>query len=558
MRSLIGAVLFISLLSSSHAQMPDIGLQLVVGGFSDPVDIAHAGDSRLFIVEQGGVIRIIDGGTVLPAPFLDISTIVNSGANERGLLGLAFHPNYSTNGYFFVNYTNSSGHTVVARYSVSANPDIGDSGSALPIITIVQDFNNHNGGDLNFGPDGYLYIGMGDGGDGGDPNNRAQDGLNLLGKMLRIDVDNPSIGSNYGIPAGNPFVGNPAVLDEIWALGLRNPWRFSFDSGTGDMFIADVGQDNWEEIDHQPASSSGGENYGWRCYEGNNTFNTSGCGPIGNYTFPIHAYTSSFPTGCSVTGGYVYRGTTYPKMQGKYIYTDYCTGRFWMLEPDGMGGWTNTFLKDFSNFSYASFGQDVNGELYVTDVSTGSIYQVIDNSVVVPVELISFEAYAKGDDVILEWQTASEVNFDRYEIMRSNDGVTWNKLTSVNGEAFSLQNRIYHWDDINVPSGQWFYRLKIKDLDGSIDFSSIEKVLINDTGYVRPYPNPAKAGQMVQLASDTKSLLNAKAEIISITGKRMANVHIQEGSIEIPEDLPKGYYLLRIAGAKSFPLIISN
>lgn len=559
MRLLFHTILLFSLLPTSYSQVPDLGLQLLAGGFTDPVDIAHAGDSRLFIVEQGGVIKIIDEGSVLPTPFLDISTIVNSGANERGLLGLAFHPDYSTNGYFFVNYTNASGNTVVARYTVGANPDIADSGTALQIITIVQDFNNHNGGDLNFGPDDYLYIGMGDGGDGGDPNNRAQDGQNLLGKMLRIDVDNPPMGSNYGIPGDNPFVGNAAVLDEIWALGLRNPWRFSFDSGTGDMYIADVGQGSWEEIDHQPAGSSGGDNYGWRCYEGNNTYNTTGCGPIGNYTFPIHAYTSDLPTGCSVTGGYVYRGSTYPKMVGKYIYTDYCSGRFWMLEPDGMGGWTNTFLKVFSGFSYASFGVDVSGELYVSDVNTGSIYQVIDNSVVVPVELISFEAYAKGDDVILEWQTAREVNFDRYEIMRSNDAVTWDILASVEGAASSeLENKGYRWEDMNVPAGQWFYRLKMKDIDGSIDHSPIKKVRIDDAGDLSLYPNPVKAGHSIQLSTTAQIPLQGIAEIISITGKWMANVFIQEESIVIPEDIPAGYYLLRIEGNTSLPLIISH
>ncbi len=404
MRCFASLVLFILFLPSTNSQVPDLGLQLVVGGLNDPVDIANAGDSRLFVVEQDGLIRIIDGGTLLPAPFLDIDSKVNSGGNERGLLGLAFHPSYASNGYFYVNYTNASGNTIIARYSVTGDPNVADPMSELVIMSIVQDFSNHNAGDLNFGPDGYLYIGMGDGGSGGDPNNRSQDGQSLLGKMLRIDVDNTSGGNNYDIPANNPFVGDAGVLDEIWALGLRNPWRFSFDSGTGDMYIADVGQDSWEEINFQPASSSGGENYGWRCYEGNSTFNTAGCGPIGGYDFPIQVYNNNFATGCSVTGGYVYRGVTYSKMQGKYFYVDYCSGNFWMLEPDGIGGWTNTFLKKLSTFSYSSFGVDENNELYIADISTGSIYQVIDNSVVVPVEIISFEAYANGKDVVLEWE----------------------------------------------------------------------------------------------------------------------------------------------------------
>ena len=318
-------------------------------------------------------------GTVLPTPFLNIDPIVGSGGNEQGLLGLAFHPNYASNGYFYVNYTNNSGDTRVSRFSVTANPDVADPSSELVIYAFNQDFSNHNGGDLSFGPaDGFLYIGTGDGGSGGDPNNRAQNPLNAQGKMIRIDVDNPALGSNYGIPATNPFVGDNTVLPEIWALGLRNPWRFSFDRLTHDMYIGDVGQGAWEEIDFQPASSAGGENYGWRCYEGNNSFNTSGCGPVGNYTFPIHEYESNFPEGCSITGGYVYRGSTYPNLYGKYIYVDYCAGNFWYLEPDGNGGWNNVFLTNEANFEFSTFGEDQDGELYVAALDDGIIYQVTE------------------------------------------------------------------------------------------------------------------------------------------------------------------------------------
>ena len=256
---------------------PTVDLELFADGFSSPVDITNAGDERLFVVEKSGRIKIVlPDGTVLPTPFLNINPIVGSAGSEQGLLGLAFHPNYASNRYFFVNYTNNSGDTEIARYETDpANLNQALSNSGTVIMTIDQPFNNHNGGDIAFGPDGYLYIGMGDGGSGGDPGDRSQDPQELLGKMLRIDVDN---GSPYGIPPDNPFINDTTVLDEIWAIGLRNPWRYSFDRETGDLWMGDVGQNEREEIDMQLASSTGGENYGWRCYEGDLPFNTSGCG----------------------------------------------------------------------------------------------------------------------------------------------------------------------------------------------------------------------------------------------------------------------------------------
>ncbi|MAE07394.1 MAG: cadherin [Bacteroidetes bacterium] len=359
-------------------------LNLFATGFSDPVDIANAGDSRLFIVEQAGKIKIIDeGGNVNPVPFLDITSIVIDGG-ERGLLGLAFHPDYINNGYFYINYTSQStgGDTQISRFKVSSgNPDIAEPGSELHILTIAQPFGNHNGGDLDFGPDGYLYIGMGDGGSGGDPGNRAQNPLEMLGKMLRIDIDN---GSPYSIPATNPFVGDPTTLDEIWALGLRNPWRFSFDSQTGDMWIADVGQNAWEEIDFQSATSSGGENYGWRCYEGSHPFNTSGCPPASAFVFPIYEYSQSgSPGGCSVTGGVVYRGSQYPALDGHYFLSDYCGGWIMTIYYNGIS-WVTINHGTWSGEGFSTFGEDVTGEVYVAGLFTGKIWKIeeIINSVI--------------------------------------------------------------------------------------------------------------------------------------------------------------------------------
>lgn len=377
--ALIGAAV------SMFAQV-DFDLQLVASGFTRPVDIAHAGDGRLFIVEQRGLIKIIDeSGQVLSTPFLNIDPRVNSGANERGLLGLAFHPDYANNGYFYVNYTNNSGHTTVSRFEVSAaNPNVGNPDSELILLTVNQPYSNHNGGDLNFGPDGYLYIGMGDGGSGGDPQNYSQNRQSLLGKMLRIDVNS---GSPYGIPADNPFVNETETRDEIWALGLRNPWRFSFDRQTGDMWIGDVGQNAWEEVDFQPASSTGGENYGWRCYEGFNAYNTSGCNSADTYVRPVHHYANSGSNpGCSVTGGYVYRGEDFPALQGMYIYADYCSGRMWSIKPDGQGGWVNQDLYFNGSNEYSSFGENHVGELFVATLSLGRIYRLVDRCAFFTVE----------------------------------------------------------------------------------------------------------------------------------------------------------------------------
>ncbi len=359
-------------------------LQLVelADGFSLPVDIASAGDDRLFVVEQDGAIQIVlTDGTRLETPFLDIDPIVNSQGSERGLLGLAFHPDYDNNGYFFVNYTaNGNGATRVSRFSVTPdNPNQADPNSELILMTVGQPFSNHNGGGLKFGPDGYLYIGLGDGGSANDPGNRSQNPQELLGKMLRIDVDNVPAGQNYGIPADNPYVDpNDGILDEIWSLGLRNPWRFSFDRLTGDLWIADVGQNEVEEVHYQPADSDGGENYGWRCYEGSEPFNTSNCGPASDYVFPVSEYNHN--QGCSITGGFVYRGCNYPAIYGAYVFVDYCSGVFFTTRPDGNGGWITETLNNLNNFQYTSFGQDANGELYVTAHSQGRIFRLTETT----------------------------------------------------------------------------------------------------------------------------------------------------------------------------------
>lgn len=376
--------LYCFVLSTLTAQ-PTIHLKEIAKDFNNPVDITHAGDDRLFIVEQQGVIKIYSKEqSTLDAPFLDIQDRVRSGG-ERGLLGLAFHPNYKENGFFFVNYTaTNGGQTRIARFTVSADdPNKADPNSEVILLTINQPFSNHNGGGIKFGGDGYLYIGMGDGGSGGDPLDSGQTPNSLLGKMLRIDVDN---GSPYGIPADNPFINDSTISDEIWAIGLRNPWRFSFDRATQDLWIGDVGQNAWEEVSYQPANSKGGENYGWRCYEGFETFNTTNCAADSTMTPPVHVYRTGSVDGASITGGFVYRGSQNPSLLGHYLYGDYVSRKIWSLIPNDSGDWTNVELLN-SGFLISTFGEDQAGELYVAD-HRGGIYQIMDDQTS-PVQTIS-------------------------------------------------------------------------------------------------------------------------------------------------------------------------
>jgi glucose/arabinose dehydrogenase len=328
---------------------------LIANGLTRPVDLTHAGDERIFVVEQRGVIWTLDGGNVKETPFLDIQDRVNDRANEQGLLGLAFHPKFSENGYFFVNYTGSDGGTVISRFQVSSDPNRADPTSEFIILTINQPFGNHNGGSLKFGPDSYLYIGTGDGGSANDPQGNGQSLDTLLGKILRIDVDN---GDRYSIPEDNPFT-DGAGRNEIWAFGLRNPWRISFDRLTGDLYIGDVGQNQWEEIDFQPTVSPGGINYGWNLREGAHPFASE---QTQGLTDPIAEY--GHGGNCSVTGGFVVRSLSLPAWGGIYLFGDYCTGTVWGLIRSPTGTWEMKSLFQ-TGVRISSFGEDSFGEIFL-------------------------------------------------------------------------------------------------------------------------------------------------------------------------------------------------
>ncbi len=350
------------LLVASAAAAQQLALERVTSGLQSPTSIVSAGDTRLFITNQRGQIVIWDGTRLLPQPFLDIQSLVSC-CGERGLLSVAFHPDYRANGLFYIDYTDVNGDITVARYDVSSDPNRADPNSAHILFTIMhRDYGNHNGGQLQFGPDGFLYAGTGDGGGGGDPLGNGQNPKSFLAKLLRIDVN-----------ASNP-------QPQIWAMGLRNPWRFSFDRATGELWIADVGQDNYEEVDVAPAGDRGGENYGLNIMEGMHCYR-SPCTPPANYTPPVVEYDHS-NNACSISGGYVYRGTRFPRLTGTYVYGDYCIGNVW-----GVTRQNGTFVKRellAVKMAISTFGEDADGELYVADYDAGVIYRIVDQSPPLP------------------------------------------------------------------------------------------------------------------------------------------------------------------------------
>ncbi|MEO7311922.1 MAG: PQQ-dependent sugar dehydrogenase [Chitinophagaceae bacterium] len=504
--------------------------QPTVTGVTTLVDIVNAkdGSNRIFLVQQNGIIKIWNGTSVLATPFLDISNIIAySAGGERGLLSLAFHPNYSTNGYFFVYYNNTGGSITVARYSVSGDANVATSAGTVLITIPHPTYANHNGGKLNFGPDGYLYFGTGDGGSGDDPFQNSQSTTALLGKMLRIDVNGFATAAPfYTIPPTNPFLTpGDGIADEIYDLGLRNPWRWSFDRLNGDMWIADVGQNAWEEFNHRTAGNTAGRNYQWRCMEGLHVNNASGVQPCtlsaGASTAPIYEYTHDNAGGFSVTGGYVYRNPNeFADMYGWYIAADYVKPNAFLLKPNGSGGYLSAVQPFGVPANITTFGEAENGTIYA-GTHSGGVYKVILSGLL-PVKLVSFSgSYLNGNDD-LQWTATTDLSLLKFEIEKSEDGLRFASVGSVVAKT-SGSMASYQFATLPLHADTRFYRLKMIYDNGSLIYSPIVKlnsritekiiVLYDGNGQIRlntPYPIRQinvvnSAGQKVKVFSNVQS-----------------------------------------------------
>jgi hypothetical protein len=510
---LFSLLLFLNstLFSQTEATPLDVELELFMSGVDNPVDIAFYNDT-MFIIDQDGVINMAVDGMLLDEPFLSITNLVLFNG-ERGLLGMAFDPDFETNRTFYLNYINNANNTVIAAYKTYPDSLMADPNSGTILLTITQPFTNHNGGQIKFGPDGYLYIGMGDGGSANDPGDRSQDPQELLGKMLRYDVTD----SSYSIPADNPFVGDETTLDDIWAIGLRNPWRFSFDKETGDLWIGDVGQNAYEEVDFQLASSTGGENYGWRCREGLHPFNMDDCGPASDYDDPIFEY-SQGSSHCSVTGGFVYRNEDSDLLNGVYLGIDYCSGYLFGYRRIENG---EDLSYNFGNngFGFTTFGEDEEGELYVAK-SNGNIYKVIDPChSQTPILMMG-----SGDSLFVE----EGENY--YWFVNDEELMDWNQnwiTASDTGSYYCLVENEY---GCNIKSNTLFiYGLSIEE-------NTIEQLSL--------YPNPFS--NTIMIKSEELELLDIS--IFSLDGKNLwQGQEFTNTEIPLPSTFQKGIYLMHLS-----------
>lgn len=529
---------------------PVLSFSPFITGLNGSVDIVNAGDgtNRLFIVRKIGIVRIHNGTSLLATPFINlVDTVLDNG--EQGLLSLAFHPDYETNRYFFVWYTDKEGDLTLARYQTTVgDPNIADQNSEVVLLEIPKPgtpyYNNHNGGKINFGPDGYLYLSIGDGGLGGDPFNLAQDGNSLFGKMLRLDVNNFNIPPYYTIPADNPYVTNPTIRDEIWALGLRNPWRWSFDRLTGDMWIADVGQGEREEVNYRQAGNTGGVNYGWKCYEGNLAFATAGCGPISTYVFPVFDYPHDFSTGgYSVTGGNVYRGPDFPFLTGYYLVADFSSGNVWKIRPNGAGGW-QTFQQSGLPGNIVGFGEAENGRLYAASLG-GTVYLVEANTSL-PLKLSEFTASLNQNTVQLFWKTAYEDNLENFEIEFSTDGKSFNKVGDIK-PLNKIQGSSYSFTHTTNRNNSNFYRLRILEQNQLSEYSNIVRL---NSGLKKEFvvsPTVISNGNL-SIQTDLSLTL---VQILAMDGKEVYRQAVANriGFISVNTgNLKNGIYILRAVG----------
>ena len=515
-------------------------LQQMANGLTRITDISHCGDERLFLTLQPGTIRILDGnGALLPSPFLDITGPVNNNGNEQGLLGLAFDPNYATNGYFYVHYTGGTGNgsSVISRFSVStANPNVADPASEDTLFIWPQPYSNHNGGDLDFGPDGYLYVGFGDGGSAGDPLGNAQDLTDPLGDIIRIDVSDPTV--DYTIPPTNPHVGEGnGAMPEIWASGLRNPYRWGFDRLTGDLWIGDVGQNAVEEVDFWPAGDNSGPNFGWRCREGD--IATPGipqdpCGPAEDYVSPVAVFSHGSQGWCSVIGGHVYRGTWYPHHYGRYIFTDHCAGDF------------ITFGEDFSldtmlateTQGWSGIGEDLAGQLYIVNHNNGQMKKMYD-----PCPMDDPAITTDGDAL-----TATEGDSYQWYLNGDTiDGAT--SQTYLAGVSGNYQVRVNFGSPCDLISDTLAF--------------TVSAIKEGDQGRVAVFPQPAK-DQVTLERAEVGAFWNV--QLIDALGR---TVHTTVWPIGLRQlvvpvgDLPAGSYVVRCQaldgyGNATTPLVIAR
>lgn len=542
-----------------NAQPPTVSFDAVIAtGLANTVDLVNAGDgsNRFFIVQRTGAIRIYKDGTLLPQPFLNMSSLVVS-SGSQGLLSLAFHPDYETNGHFYVYYNNASGNMRLSRYTASINPDIADAASRVDLLTVTKSFSNHNGGKLNFGPDGYLYFALGDGGFNypiqniGDPNNRSQSGNTLLGKMVRINVTNVNTPPYYSIPPDNPYVGIAGTEDEIWARGLRNPWRWSFDRQTGDMWVADVGHDTQEEVNFIPSGNAGGLNFGWRCYEGTSIYNstTAPCtSPLQDTVRPVFSYTYSPQTGRCVIGGYVYRGPEYLDLKGYYICSDNDSGNGWLIDP------SNNFAatKQSGWPALTTFGEAENGALYAA-AQNGTIYKVVASGAVLPLNLISFDATRQNGSSLLKWTTSDEINTGHFEVEKSADGIHFVKTGTL--PAGNVPG-IYSYADNNINDhGIVYYRLKIVDRDGKTAYSSIIRIVAGARGSKSIYPNII-SDRVLNIYRDNGMGLRS-VELVNVLGHRVMVKQLNPNQTNyrvILPVLPGGAYFVRLFGVDNISM----
>lgn len=518
---LLSLALALPFLASAQLNPVRIALQNWATGLSKPLWVTHAGDDRLFVVQRQGVIKIIaDSMQVLPTPFLNLTSQVTSTNSEQGLLGLVFDPGYVDNGYFYVYYIHGSGAGTsrISRFQVSTDPNVADPTSEVILYTVPQPYWNHNGGCLQFGPDGYLYCGFGDGGSANDPSGNGQNLGTALGSMIRIDVSQHD--STYAIPPDNPFVGAQDTLPEIWASGLRNPWRYSFDRLTGDMWIGDVGQNAWEEVDFWPAGDNSGPNFGWRCREGlvpTPAVSQAGCTASGPFVEPVAAFGHGTQGWCSVIGGYVYRGPSFPRLYGKYIFTDYCQSDFITF---GENFALDTLLSSPVNGTSA-IGEDMAGELYVVDHEHGTVKKIVD-ACPMPAPVVSYDGETLSSTMANSWQWLL-------------DGVV---IPGATGQTLA-------------PVGNGFYQVRA-NLGSSCVLIS-DSVLVTNTGIHEMgnfspsiFPQPAHA--TVELRSDQIGKPEYALELVDAAGQTIRTTvwpsHLSSISIDV-RDLAEGTYVVR-------------